>query len=111
MFGISSNRLQKLYNLRPPEESTRLLPFISVDRMLHSLTPSNYTVQSVIMPFELYFKNLATIVDNAPSDVMEKYLIWRLIAARSEVVLSDTLEPCTRFYNMLNGRVRAALLP
>ena len=91
------------------KEANKLAPSIHLEKIIKSLAPSDVTIDRIIVASPDYLKNLTDILSSTSKDVIQTYLIWKVIQAHASEIEADELKPYTRFVNELQGKVRYIL--
>lgn len=94
------------------KDASSLAPPIQLATVINSLAPGNVKTERLIIFSPSYMSNLSSILDSTPNDVLQAYLVWKVIQGYSSVVEADELKSYKRFNNELQGKVSilAALL-
>jgi endothelin-converting enzyme len=94
----------KAYNPTKTSELQHLVPRIAFDKILRELAPSGHKAKYVIVSSPSYLQNMSKIVDATPKQVVQAFLIWKIIQAYSSRVEDPIIEPLRRFFNRLDGK-------
>lgn len=95
--------ITKVYNPRTLDEADSYNPAISVKRIVKSFT-GGYKPSKIIVASPEYLKTLADILESETREVLQAYLVWKVVQSYGMVVESDAVEPLRRFNNKLQGK-------
>lgn len=95
--------ITKVYNPRSLKEADSYNPAISVKAIVDLLT-DGYKPSKIIVASPDYLKSLADILASQKRDVIQAYLVWKLVQSYGPMVESDAVEPLRRFDNKLQGK-------
>lgn len=95
--------ITKVYNPRSLKEADSYNPAISVKTIIDRFT-DGYEPPKIIVASPDYLKSLAKILESQRRDVVQAYLVWKLVQSYGTVVESDAVEPLRRFNNELQGK-------
>lgn len=90
------------------KEAAALAPILGLDSVLPALSPSNYTLDTLIASFPAFFGNLSDILTATPKDTIQAFFSWKVIQATYTYVKAPEVKPYTRFLNQLGGKVCAS---
>jgi endothelin-converting enzyme len=88
------------------KDADKLTPQIHLVSIIDNLAPSDVKTDRLIVMSPSYMKNLSDILSSTPKEVLQTYLIWKVVQAYSSVVEADELKPYSQFSNELQGKVR-----
>jgi endothelin-converting enzyme len=92
------------------EDADELVEQISLSSIINSLAPSDVKTNRLIVMSPNYMKNVTSILSTTPKDVLQTYLLWKLVQAYASAIEADELKPYSRFTNTLQGKVGLPLL-
>lgn len=95
--------ITKVYNPRTLDEADSYNPAISVKAIIKQLT-DGYKPSKIIVASPDYLKSLADILGSQKREVIQTYLVWKLVQSYGSAVESDAVEPLRRFNNKLQGK-------
>lgn len=95
--------ITKVYNPRTLDEADAYNPAISVKAIIKYLT-DGYKPSKVIVASPEYLESLADILASQKREVIQTYLVWKLVQSYGSAVESDAVEPLRRFSNKLQGK-------
>ncbi|PSR81949.1 endothelin-converting enzyme 1 [Coniella lustricola] len=95
--------ITKVYNPKTLDEADSYNPAISVKSIVKHFA-SDHTPSKIIVASPKYLKKLANILDTQSRDVVQAYLVWKVVQSYGSVVESDSVEPLRRFNNKLQGK-------
>ncbi|TVY59100.1 Endothelin-converting enzyme, partial [Lachnellula suecica] len=98
------NDVTKYYNPMSLEDANKLTPQIHLSDIVKSITPGDVKTKRIIVMSPNYMTNLTTILSYTPNDVLQTYLLWKLVQAYSSVIEADELKPYKKFLNTLQGK-------
>lgn len=75
---------------------------IDVEAIIKHFSP-NFIPSSLIVAYPEYIKSVNVIIKETPRDIIQAYLIWKLIYALSSKVDQRSVKPIVEFKNMLQG--------
>lgn len=91
------------------EDADKLTPQIHLAKMIGSLEPSDVKTKRLIVMSPNYMRNLTDVLSSTPKDVVQTYLLWKVIQRFASVVEADGVKPYKRFLNKLQGKVGSSL--
>lgn len=94
----------KAYNPTSTSELQKMVPQISLDKVVSALAPSGYTANYVIVSSPAYMGNMSSIVEDTPEQVVQAYLVWKTVQHFASRVEDPIIEPLRRFLNKLEGK-------
>jgi len=94
----------KAYNPKTTCELQQLVPQLSFDKIIRQLAPRGYTAQYVIVSSPSYMQNMSEIVEVTPKEVLQAYLVWKIVQEYALWVDDPIIEPLRRFRNELEGK-------
>jgi endothelin-converting enzyme len=92
------------------KDADELVEQINLSSIINSLAPSDVKTKRLIVMSPTYMKNVTNILSETPKDVLQTYLLWKLVQAYASVIEADELKPYNRFTNTLQGKVGLPLL-
>jgi len=92
------------------EDADKLTPQINLSSIINSLAPSDVKTKRLIVMSPNYMTNVTSILSDTPKDVLQTYLLWKLVQAYASVIEADEIKPYSRFTNKLQGKVGLPLL-
>lgn len=95
--------ITKVYNPRTVDEAESYNPAISVKAIIKQLT-DGYKPSKIIVASPDYLKSLADILGAQKREVIQAYLVWKLVQSYGSAVESPAVEPLRRFNNKLQGK-------
>lgn len=95
--------ITKIYNPRTLDEAESYNPAISVKAIIKRFT-DGAEPSKVIVASPKYLKSLAKILESQNQDVLQTYLVWRVVQSYGTVVESDAVEALRQFNNRLQGK-------
>ena len=94
----------KAYNPKTTCELEQLVPQVSFDKVIRALAPSGYTAKYVIVSSPSYMQNMSSIVEDTPKEIVEAYLVWKVVQNYASRIEDPVIEPLRRFMNELEGK-------
>ena len=93
----------KYYNPRTLEETSALLPQISIQYLIQRQAPG-FTPDKIIVGSPSYLNAVSTILQNASKETIQAYLVWKTVQAYGKNIEDDAVKPLLRFKNQLLGK-------
>ena len=93
----------KYYNPRTLEETSALLPQISIQYLIQRQAPG-FTPDKIIVGSPSYLKAVSTILQNASKETIQAYLVWKTVQAYGKNIEDEAVKPLLRFKNQLLGK-------
>ncbi|KAI4592639.1 hypothetical protein KJ359_010541 [Pestalotiopsis sp. 9143b] len=94
----------KYYNIEKIGKVGELAPALGYDKVVETLVPSNYTVNSLLVAFPEFLANVSQILSETSKATVQSYLIWNVISAHYGHVEGPEVQPISRFFNVLAGK-------
>lgn len=99
----------KYYNPRSLAQVKSLLPQISVEDVVSSLAPPDYSPDRIIVGSPSYLETLSTVLEESTAETLQAYFVWKTVQTYAYEVEDETLQPLKRFNNELKGKEPDAL--
>lgn len=87
----TDTQLPNTYNLMSLSAATELAPSLSLDKIIHSLAPPNYTVGQIIVQSPSFLAAVNEVASQAPKAVIQSWMIWRAINSFAPSISSPAL--------------------
>lgn len=87
------------------KDADQLTPKIHLSSIIKGLSPVDVKIDRIIVGSPSYMRNLTEILAGTSKDVLQSYLLWRVVQSYASVVEADELKPYSRFRNELQGKV------
>lgn len=87
------------------EVASSLLPQVGLPGLIAKLAPSGVAVDSVINMSPSYMNKTATTLSETSDEVLQNYLIWKVVQNLYSYVEADAVLPYKQFINELQGKV------
>jgi endothelin-converting enzyme len=98
----------KYYNPLAIDEAAQLTPQVDLKGLIHGLAPGKADVPRVIVMSPDYQKELAGIIKETATEVLQNYFVWKAVQSFSGYIEADAVKPYKRFTNELVGKVRTS---
>jgi endothelin-converting enzyme len=87
----------------PTSEVDRLVPQISISKLIDGQLPRGFKVSDVIVRDAQYYSNISSIIASTPRPVLNAFFQWHLINAWGSWLDRDVIKPLRVFKNQLSG--------
>ena len=87
------------------KDADKLTPSVHLAAIIKSLSPSDITVDRIIVASPNYMKDLSEVLSSSSKEVIKSYLVWKVVQAYYSRTEADELKPYSRFINELQGKV------
>ena len=94
----------KYYNPYTVEEVEALLPQIPIGYLNSILAPSDYQSEKVIVGSPSYLNTVSSVLKDTSTEIIQAYLVWKIVQAYAHRIEANALKPLTRFNNQLQGK-------
>lgn len=88
----------------PLQAASDLLPQAGLATIVNKLAPGGVSVDRVINMSPSYMNRTASTLDDTSTQVIQDYLIWKVVQAFYAYIESPAIVPYKRFVNELQGR-------
>jgi endothelin-converting enzyme len=94
----------KYYNPMTLQEAGDLTPQLNIPSLVKDLSPSEVTVDRVIVMAPQYQKDLAKTLASTSRLTLHVYFCWKAVQSLAPYIEDDAVAPYKRFSNVLAGR-------
>jgi endothelin-converting enzyme len=99
----------KYYNPLSFAEAESLLPQLSLNSVVSSLAPQNYSPGRIIVGSPSYLERLSAILEESTAETLQAYFVWKTVQRYAYEIEDEALKPLLRFNNELHGKDPDAL--
>ena len=94
----------KYYNPLNLDETTALMPQLSIPYLISTLTTSDYHPDKLIVGSPSYLKTVSKVLQDTSVETLQAYFVWKAVQAYAYKIEDDALKPLIRFNNELQGK-------
>lgn len=87
------------------KDANSLTPAVHLSAIIKSLSPSDVTIERIIVASPSYMKDLKEVLTSTSTEVIQSYLMWKVVQAYASKIEANEIKPYTRFINELQGKV------
>ncbi len=87
------------------DEADAIAPEIELKKLLAAQAPKHVNIHRVIVMSPKYVKDLSVILAATDKEVLQRYMIWKLVQSFASYIDADAVKPYKRFNNVLAGKV------
>ena len=94
----------KYYNPLNLDETTALMPQLSIQYLISTLATSDYQPDKLIVGSPSYLKTVSKVLQDTSVETLQAYFVWKAVQAYAYKIEDDALKPLIRFNNELQGK-------
>ncbi len=94
----------KYYNPFTLDETEALLPQISIQYLISTLAPSDYSPGKFIIGSPSYLGTVSSVLQDTSVEILQAYFVWKTVQTFAYKIEDDALKPLLRFNNELQGK-------
>ena len=94
----------KYYNPLDLDETTALIPQLSIQYLMSTLAPSGFEPDRLIVGSPSYLKTVSKVLDDTSAETLQAYFVWKTVQTYADRIEDDALKPLMRFNNELQGK-------
>ena len=87
------------------KDANELTPSVHLSAIIKNLSPADVTVDRIIVASPNYMQDLNEVLSSTSKEVIQSYLMWKVVQAYASRIEAAEIKPYTRFINELQGKV------